>query len=57
MVDAHIDPYKRCADSHWFIRFCRCVLPGGQGRPPLQYACKTVTSWDCFQPKFMVYFS
>ena len=20
----------------WYIRFCRCVLPGGQRRPPLQ---------------------
>ena len=31
-----IDPYKRCADLHWCIRFCRCVLPGGQRRPPLR---------------------
>ena len=33
-----IDPYKCFTSSHWCIRFCRCVLPGGQGRPPLQGA-------------------
>ena len=37
-VDAHIDPYKCFTSSHWCIRFCRCVLPGGQSRPPLQGA-------------------
>ena len=31
-----IDPYKRCTDLHLYIRFCGCILPGGQGRPPLR---------------------
>ena len=34
-VDVGIDPYKCFTSSHWCIRFCRCVLPGGQSRPPL----------------------
>ena len=35
-VDVGIDSYKRIAYSHWRVRFCRCVPPGGQRRPPLQ---------------------
>ena len=35
-VDVGIDPYKRCAGLHWCTRICGCILPGGQGRPPLQ---------------------
>ena len=31
-----IDPYKRYAFLHWCVRFFGCVLPGGQGRPPLR---------------------
>ena len=31
-----IDPYKRCAGLHRCIRVCRCMPPGGQGRPPLR---------------------
>ena len=31
-----IDPYKHFTVLHWCIRFCGCVLPGGQGRPPLR---------------------
>ena len=34
-----IDPYKHGTISHWYIRFCRCIPPGGQRRPPLQGAC------------------
>ena len=31
-----IDPYKRGADSHWCVRVCGCIPPGGQRRPPLR---------------------
>ena len=31
-----IGPYKHFTCSHWCIRICRCILSGGQGRPPLQ---------------------
>ncbi len=43
-----IDPYKRCADSHWCIRVCGSVPPGGQGRPPLRVrACLHWCIWIC----------
>ncbi len=35
-VDVGIDPYKHCADSPGCVRFCGCILPGGQRRPPLR---------------------
>ena len=35
-VDVGIDPYKRATDSPGCIRVCGCILPGGQGRPPLR---------------------
>ena len=38
-----IAPYKRGAGSHWYIQFCGCVLPGGQGRPPLRV--HTISHW------------
>ena len=36
-VDVGIDPYKRFTGLHWCVRICGCILPGGQGRPPLRY--------------------
>ena len=42
-VDVGIDPYKHFTVLHWCIRFCGCVLPGGQGRPPLRV--HTISHW------------
>ena len=38
-----IDPYKRVTDSHWCVRVCGYIPPGGQGRPPLRV--RAVSHW------------
>ena len=52
-----IDPYKHGTVSHWCIRICGCVPPGGQSHPPLRVRCKYAKNRHRACPVPVPYFS